>query len=115
VEFEDGMAQTEPTEKEESMTDETADLRMAIVRQAADDYIRAKKLLKIQPDNCLAQRTVREVREFIGGKWYATICDINPDFLLRALDAKADRAQAGTAGDAPGRSVSEPPETTDRR
>ena len=32
-------------------TDETADLRMAIVRQAADDYIRAKKLLKIQPDN----------------------------------------------------------------
>jgi len=86
----DGMAQTEPTEKEESMADETADLRMAIVRQAAYDYIRAKKLLKIQPDNYLAQRTVREVRTFIKGNWYATICDINPGFLLRALDAKGD-------------------------
>ena len=75
------------------MTDETADLRMAIVRQAADDYIRAKKLLKIQPDNCLAQRTVQEVRKFIRGKWYATICDINPDFLLRALDAKGDETK----------------------
>ena len=70
------------------MTDETADLRMAIVRQAADDYIRAKKMLKIQPDNHLAQRTVREVRKFIRGNWYATICDINPDFFLRALDEK---------------------------
>lgn len=70
------------------MADETADLRMAIVRQAAADYIRAKKLLKIQPDNHLAQRTVREVRKFVKGTWYATICDINPDFLLRALDEK---------------------------
>ncbi|HPA61317.1 MAG TPA: hypothetical protein PLS01_07100 [Clostridia bacterium] len=77
-------------QQEGIMTDETDDLRMAIVRQAADDYIRAKKLLKIQPDNCLAQRTVQEVRKFIRGKWYATICDINPDFLLRALDAKGD-------------------------
>ena len=72
-------------------------LAAAIVKQAVDDYRYADSVLKglkaVKPTSWAArmqssaENTKSEVVKFFKGQWYATLCDIDPDLILRKLGA----------------------------
>ena len=74
-------------------------LACAIVKQAVDDYRYAEQILngsrRISEEsysNRMASRAEwvqEEVKRFFKGKWYANICDIPGEVILKKLGAKA--------------------------
>lgn len=72
-------------------------LAAAIVKQAVEDYRYAdacqkgEKLVKSASyNNRMAgscERTKREIVRFFRSRWYGTLCDIDPNLILRKLGA----------------------------
>lgn len=60
-------------------------LANAIVKQAAQDYREALKFLRKHPDSKEAMKTAMEAEEFFHSDWYATLTDIDPDYLIDRL------------------------------
>ena len=65
-------------------------LAAAIVRQAVDDWREAdrleKGLVKYSPTNLGAPKVAKdEIEKFFHSQWYGTLCDIDPDRILRKL------------------------------
>lgn len=63
----------------------------AIVEQAAHDYLKAKKKLYLEnPENKTRiekyQWRLEETISFFRGKWYRTLCSIDPEWLMKKLD-----------------------------
>ena len=63
-------------------------LANAIIVQAANDYRVAKKALKANPNNAGMQYHVEEIKRFFHGNWFKQLTKVNPDFILRKLDAE---------------------------
>lgn len=66
-------------------------LAAAIVRQAVEDYRFANKLIRGDIQYCSTGRTgnqhtvKREVVTFLRSQWYGTLCDIDPERIIRKL------------------------------
>lgn len=60
-------------------------LANAIVKQAAQDYREALKMLRKHPDSKAAMETAMEVEEFFHSPWYAQLTNIDPDYLTERL------------------------------
>lgn len=73
-------------------------LAAAIVQQAVEDYRTAEKMLANVPTferegdrRAYIYRLEKEKHEivaFFKSQWYATLCDIDPDLILRKLGVK---------------------------
>ena len=61
-------------------------LAKAIVIQACNDYILAKKGRKIEVDGRKAESNLDELLDFFHGDWYALLTDIPAEMLLKQLD-----------------------------
>ena len=74
-------------------------LIVAIVKLAVDDYIEAQRKLDNPPAFARKGDEVgykmkwrdeqRKIVSFFKSQWYATLCDIDPDLILRKLGVKA--------------------------
>ena len=64
-------------------------LANAIIEQAAKDYRDAIHRLKRYPDSKVAMETAMEVERFFHSDWYATLTDIDPDYLIDRLRKEA--------------------------
>ena len=74
-------------------------LAAAIVKQAVDDYREAERRLKNVPDFdneadreryiLKQQKTQYEIVKFFKSEWYGTLCDIDPNRILRELGVRA--------------------------
>lgn len=60
-------------------------LANAIVLQAVEDYRRALRKLKSNPDYSPALYTKREVERFFRSRWYAELTSVDPAILIRDL------------------------------
>jgi len=60
-------------------------LANAIVLQAVEDYRRALRKLKSNPDYSPALYTKREVERFFRSRWYAELTSVDPAILIREL------------------------------
>ncbi|HQK34832.1 MAG TPA: hypothetical protein PK074_08915 [Spirochaetales bacterium] len=60
-------------------------LANAIVLQAVEDYRRALRKLKSNPDYSPAIYTKREVERFFRSRWYAELTSVDPAILIREL------------------------------
>jgi len=60
-------------------------LANAIVLLAVDDYRRALKKLKSNPQYSPALYTIREVERFFRSRWYAELTSVNPEKLILEL------------------------------
>lgn len=60
-------------------------LANAIVLQAVEDYRRALRKLKSNPDYSPALYTKREVERFFRSRWYAELTSVNPEKLILEL------------------------------
>jgi len=61
-------------------------LAKAIVIQACNDYLLAKKGRKIEVDGRKAESNLDELLDFFHGDWYALLTDIPAEMLLKQLD-----------------------------
>lgn len=52
-------------------------LAMAIVKQAADDYKKAIKMLQLNPNNKEFKSSKREIEHFFNSAWFDTLCDLD--------------------------------------
>ena len=64
-------------------------LANAIVEQAVKDYRVALKILQRHPDSKAVMQTAMEVEQFFHSPWYATLTDINPDYLIDRMRKEA--------------------------
>ena len=64
-------------------------LANAIIEQAAKDYRDAVRRLKRYQDSKAAMETAMEVERFFHSDWYATLTDIDPDYLINRLRKEA--------------------------
>ena len=64
-------------------------LSNAIIEQAAKDYRDAIHRLKRYLDSKAAMETALEVERFFHSDWYATLTDIDPDYLINRLRKEA--------------------------
>lgn len=69
-------------------------LAAAIVKQAVDDYQEADRLLagtiRYSSTNIVTpKKTQAEVVKFFRSQWYGTLCDIDPNRILRKLGVRA--------------------------
>lgn len=72
----------------------------AIIEQAATDYINAKTWLRDHPKpekegqkwqtRMKAERRLKSAVEFFQSDWYAWMCDIDADELIKMLDAEVE-------------------------
>ena len=60
-------------------------LANAIIEQAVKDYRAALKILRRHPDSKAAMAEAMEVEDFFHSGWYATLTDIDPDYLIDRL------------------------------
>ena len=65
------------------------DLAHAIIVQAAEDYRKAQKKLKVFLDHKEAQAVIREIERFFNSRWYAQLTDIDGKMLLKRLKEEA--------------------------
>lgn len=65
-------------------------LANAIVLQAAEDYMRALRRYKRDPDNYLALRAVKENERFFYSDWFSVLTSMDPDYLIEILRKKVD-------------------------
>ena len=64
-------------------------LANAIIEQAVKDYRVALKILRRHPDSKAAMAEAMEVERFFHSSWYATLTDIDPDYLIERLRKEA--------------------------
>ena len=60
-------------------------LANAIVKQAADDYRKAHKMLLKDPKNPTARKWIREVEEFLRSQWFDALTDVDGEYILQKL------------------------------
>lgn len=60
-------------------------LANAIILQAVKDYRAAKKKLKRNPRNTLAQSEIESIERFFRSDWYAALTDVDGRMLIRKL------------------------------
>lgn len=65
-----------------------ATLEYGILKQAAQDYVYAKRKLMKHPDCKKAEETVEEVIDFIYSDWYSQLTDIDPNVFLALCDKR---------------------------
>lgn len=61
------------------------DLAQAIIMQAVTDYRKARKKVRMMPDQRAAQATIRECERFFTSHWFAQLTDVDGEYLLRKL------------------------------
>lgn len=74
-------------------------LAAAIVRQAVCDYTIAKKILAEKGTEksktwetrhgVFASHVIDEVQKFFRSQWFGTLCDIDPERIIKKLEARA--------------------------
>ena len=68
-------------------------LAAAIVKQAVDDYRAADRMELGEITYCEGLHSPKYVKDsivkFFKSQWYGTLCDIDPNRILRALGVKA--------------------------
>ena len=67
-------------------------LAESIVLQAVKDYTRSYRTLLRFPDNYQAAAMMRECENFIESRWFALLCDLDPEELLYRLDREVESA-----------------------
>ena len=53
--------------------------------QAARDYLFILRLLKYHSDDSEAQRKAQKYEDFFFSDWYATLTDVDPEYLISRL------------------------------
>jgi hypothetical protein len=56
-------------------------LATAIAAQAVKDWRKARERLAVDPQSEFAKHTCDEVGRFFKGRWYQTLCDVNPGIM----------------------------------
>jgi len=64
-------------------------LANAIIRQAIHDYRRAAKMLRKHPNNADAQKTQKEVADFLRSPWCEILTRLNGEWILEQLKKEA--------------------------
>lgn len=64
-------------------------LANAIVKQAADDYRNARRLLIRMPDACPAKERIQDVERFFQSEWYQLLTSVDGEYLLKRLEEEA--------------------------
>lgn len=59
-------------------------LKIAIVKQAADDYIDLRGGFAIET----AEYNLKEIERFFHSDWYSLLSKVNPDYILEELERK---------------------------
>ena len=67
-------------------------LAESIVLQAVKDYTRSYRTLLSHPGNHQAEEMMRECENFIESRWFAMLCDLDPEELLYRLDREVETA-----------------------
>lgn len=67
------------------------ELANAIVLQAAKDYRCALKSLKKHPCNSTALSSKLKTEQYFRSDWFATLTEINPEWLIRRLKSEVAR------------------------
>lgn len=60
-------------------------LANAIIISAVEDYQSAYKRLLRNPESKLRKKDVEKLEEFFYGRWYATLTDLDPNYLIRRI------------------------------
>ena len=64
-------------------------LANAIIEQAAKDYMAAIRILKRHPDRKAAIEGAMECERFFRSGWFATLTDLDPEYLIDKLRKEA--------------------------
>ena len=64
-------------------------LANAIVKQAADDYRNARRLLTRMPDAFQAKERIQDVERFFQSEWYQLLTSVDGEYLLKRLEEEA--------------------------
>lgn len=59
-------------------------LKIAIVKQAADDYIDLRGGFAVETAEC----NLKEIKRFFHSDWYSLLSKVNPDYILEELERK---------------------------
>lgn len=62
----------------------------AIIAQAGRDYLEYKKILYMNPKDKEASYGLAEVTRFFNSKYFETISDVDPKWLIERLDAEIE-------------------------
>lgn len=65
-------------------------LANGIILQAVKDYRDANKKLARGRKNAAAQQTKDECLRFFQSKWFTALTEVDPEFLIRKLDAEVE-------------------------
>lgn len=79
----------------------------AIVQQAAEDYLKARKNLYLEglmkePNERRIKDLkyeIRSIKRFFKSDWYTILCKINSDYWIPALDEEFERRKANNFED----------------
>ena len=66
-------------------------LANAVVEQAAKDYLRALKRLKIDPRNLSGERMKKECEIFFCSDWFRELTDVDGRWLMETLGREQER------------------------
>ena len=82
--------------------DRVKELSHAIVQQAAEDYLEAKKNIYLEglmrePDKhkiASLRYEIRRIKDFFNSEWYSMLCKIDSKYWIPSLDAEHERRKA---------------------
>ena len=60
-------------------------LANAIVKSAADDYMKALKVLKRNPGGRAAKQEAESIERFFRSDWYTVLTSVDGEFLIRKM------------------------------
>lgn len=60
-------------------------LANAIIIKAVDDYRKALKTLKHNPNNAKAMHSKREIEQFFWSDYFSVLSDVDPEMLIKKL------------------------------
>lgn len=66
------------------------DLANAIIISAVEDYQSAYKRLLRNPESEFRKKEVEKLEEFFRGSWYATLTDLDPNYLIRKIQEEIE-------------------------
>ena len=64
-------------------------LKIAIVKQAADDYIDLRGGFAVETAEC----NLKEIKRFFQSDWYSLLSKVNPDYILEELERKLKKME----------------------
>ena len=67
------------------LQDNWEDLANAIILSSVEDYQSAYKRLLRNPESKFRKKEVEELDAFFHGSWYATLTDLDPNYLIRKI------------------------------